>query len=221
MATSPPWGRIRWQDGPRSFGWVSILLHWLGAAAIITLLFAGNSIHASKGVNGDAALRFHTTVALSAYALLWVRVIWRVARGHPRRLPRQSRGSYAIATPAHWILLAAIAIMLVTGPLLAWAGGLPLRLFSLEIPSPIEPTLWLFGTMRIGHLAAAWILGWGTLLHVLAVIKHMAVDRDGSFDRMMVPYDDREAGEPPNERTSADDRHVRKGRSDMTHVSVQ
>jgi cytochrome b561 len=216
MANVRPRGRLPWKDGPRSFGWVSILLHWLGAAAIITLLFAGNSIHAS-GVNGDAALRFHTSVALSAYSLLWVRVIWRVARRHPGRLPRQSRGSYAIATPAHWILLAAIAAMLVTGPVMAWAGGLPLRLFTLVIPSPIEPTPWLFGTMHLGHLAAAWILGWGTLLHVLAVIKHMAVDRDGSFDRMMVPYDDGEAGDPP---ATADGLPFRKGGSEMTHVSA-
>jgi cytochrome b561 len=220
MATLPPRRRIRWQDGPRSFGWVSILLHWVGAGVILTLLFAGNSIHSSKGVNGDAALRFHTTLALSAYALLWMRVIWRVVRRHPRRLPRQSRGSYAIAAPAHWILLAAIALMLVTGPLMAWAGGLPLRFFSLDVPSPIAPTPWLFETMHAGHLAAAWILGWGTLLHVLAVIKHMAVDRDGSFDRMMVPYEDGEAGDPPNARTPADHRDFRKGGSEMTNASL-
>jgi cytochrome b561 len=220
MATPPPPRRIRWQDGPRSFGWVSILLHWLGAAVILTLLFAGNSIHASKGVNGDAALRFHTTLALSAYALLWMRVIWRVARRHPGRLPRQSRGSYAIAAPAHWILLAAIAVMLITGPLMAWAGGLPLRLFSLDISSPIAPTPWLFETMHAGHLAAAWILGWGALLHVLAVVKHMAVDRDGSFDRMMVPCDGCAAGDAPNPDAAANDRHVRKGRSEPTPASL-
>lgn len=220
MATLPPPRRIRWQDGPRSFGWVSILLHWFGAAVIVTLLFAGDSINASKGLSGDAALRFHTTLALCAYALLWTRVIWRVAKGHPRRLPRQSRGSYAIATPAHWILLAALAVMLVTGPTMAWAGGLPLRLFSLDIPSPIAPTFWLFQAMHAGHLAAAWILGWGTLLHVLAVIKHVAVDRDGSFDRMMVPYDDGDAGDPPIPRVPADASNVRKGRSGMTYVSL-
>jgi cytochrome b561 len=209
MATLPQRRRTRWQDGPRSFGWVSILLHWLGAAAIVALLFSGDSIHAAKGLNGDAALRFHTSVALSAYALLWLRVIWRVAKGHPKRLSRQSPRSYAIATPSHWLLVAAIAIMLVTGPVMAWAGGLPLRLFVIEIPSPVEPMPALYAMMHTGHVLGAWILGWGTLLHLLAVIKHMAVDRDGAFDRMMVPAVEQEAEEGP----------ARKGRSGMAHAS--
>ena len=63
--------------------------------------------------------------------------------------------------------------------------------------------------MHAGHVVGAWILGWGTLLHVLAVIKHMAVDRDGAFDRMMVPAVEQEAEEGP----------TRKGGSGMAHAS--
>jgi hypothetical protein len=40
--------------------------------------------------------------------------------------------------------------------------------------------------------AAAAVLGWGTPLHVLAVIEHMAIDRDGSFDWMMTPGERRD-----------------------------
>lgn len=157
-------GRARpassWQDGRRSFGWVSILLHWAGAAVILTLLFVGNSIHAAKGVDGDATLRLHTSVALSAYALLWIRIMWRVVKRHPDRLPRQNCWFHAVGKPFHWMLLAAIAAMLVTGPLMAWAGGLPLRLFSLEIPGPFAPSPWLFEVMHAGHVTAGSILGW-------------------------------------------------------------
>lgn len=207
-----------WQDGRRSFGWMSILLHWAGAAAILTLLFVGNSIHAAKGVDNDAALRLHTSIALSAYALLWVRIVWRLVKRHPDRLPRQKRWSYAAGRWFHWLLLAAIAAMLITGPLMAWAGGMPVRLFALEIPAPFAPSPALFGAMHAGHVFAASILGWGALLHILAAVKHIAVDRDGSFDRMMTPHHD--AGDSQNaERTDAASPSPEEG-SEMTYVSA-
>lgn len=187
---------IRWQDGPRSFGWLSILLHWLGAAAILTLLFVGNSIHSTSGTHGEAGLRLHTTIALSAYALLWTRIVWRIARRHPDRLPGQGQRGYAIARLFHWLLLAALAAMLVTGPLMAWSGGLPLDFYGFEVPAPIAPSPALFEIMHAGHVFAASILGWGIFFHFLAVIKHIAIDRDGSFDRMMLPSGDTDKAPP-------------------------
>jgi cytochrome b561 len=178
---------MRWFDGKTDFGWISIGLHWAGAAVVVSLLFIGNSIQAGDSAARDHALWLHTTVALAAYGLLWLRVIWRMAKGHPGPLPRQRRIDHAIGKPFHYLLIAAVATMLVTGPLLAWSGDLPLRLWDLDIPSPFAPSAGLFELMLAGHIAAASVLGWGTLLHVLAVIKHMAIDRDGSFDRMMTP----------------------------------
>jgi cytochrome b561 len=188
--TTPPRAGIRWKDGRRSFGWLSILLHWLSAAAILTLLFVGNSIQAGKGLGGETALRLHTTIALSAYALLWVRIAWRVASRHPDRLPRQGRYGYALARYFHWLMLAALAILLVTGPFMAWSGGLPLDFYGFEIPAPIDPAPELFVMLHAGHVFAASALGWSVLFHFLAVIKHIAIDRDGSFDRMMIPADE-------------------------------
>jgi cytochrome b561 len=206
----------QWADGARSFGWVSILLHWSGAIVVISLLFVGNSIHA-RGADGDAALKLHTTIALSAYALLWARLAWRWQSGHPERLPRQRLRLYAIARPFHWLLLGALGIMLVTGPVMAWSGGLPLRFFSLEIPAPITPRPWLFSLMHAGHVAAAMILGWGTLLHVLAAIKHVAIDRDGAFDRMMAPPRRGESGAVALNGMQAAPQP--EGRSEMTHAA--
>jgi cytochrome b561 len=179
--------RARWLDGTADFGWISILLHWTAAVVLVSLLFIGNSIEASDAADRDHALRLHTTLALAAYLLLWLRVIWRMAKGHPRPLPRQGKIAYAIGKPFHYLLLGAIVVMLLTGPLMAWSGELPLRLWTLEIPSPIGADSQLFFLMRAGHIAAATVLGWGTLIHIVAVVWHVAIDRDGAFDRMVAP----------------------------------
>lgn len=207
-----------WQDERRHFGWMSILLHWTGAMAILTLLFVGNSIHAAKGVDNDAALRLHTSIALSAYALLWVRIVWRVVKLHPDRLPRQKRWSYGAGKWFHWLLLAAIAAMLVTGPLMAWSGDMPVRLFALDIPAPFPVSPRLFEAMHAGHVFAASVLGWGTLFHVLAVVKHIAVDRDGSFDRMMMPHHSPDS--VPIASGSGDPAANPDEKSDMTYSSA-
>jgi cytochrome b561 len=179
--------RARWLDGTADFGWISILLHWTAAIVLVSLLFIGNSIEASDAADRDRALRLHTTLALAVYVLLWLRVIWRMAKGHPQPLPRQGKIAYAIGKPFHYLLLGAIAVMLLTGPLMAWSGELPLRLWTLAIPSPIGADSRLFSFMRAGHIAAATVLGWGTLIHIVAVVWHVAIDRDGAFDRMVAP----------------------------------
>lgn len=178
---------MRWFDGKADFGWISIGLHWLGAAAVLSLLFIGNSIQVTDGPARDDMLRLHTTLGLAAYLLLWARVAWRVAKGHPGPSPRQKRVYHVMGMWLHHLLVAAIVVMLLTGPLMAWAGDLPLRLGDLAIPSPFGTAPELFTVLRWGHIAAATVLGWGTLLHVSAVIKHVAMDRDGSLDRILLP----------------------------------
>jgi cytochrome b561 len=179
---------VRWLDGVNDFGWISILLHWVAAAAVLTLLFVGSSIHASGAADADRALRLHTTLGLGLYALLWLRIVWRLKRKHPAALPRQNKYLYAVARPFHYVLILAIAVMLMTGPLMAWSGGLPLRLGTLAIPSPFGTHPELFQLTHRWHVTAASLLGWGTALHVLAVIVHAAIYRDGSFDRMLAPH---------------------------------
>lgn len=177
---------MRWRDGEGYFGWISIGLHWLGATIVVTLLFIGNSINATQVIH-DSYLRLHTSIGLTASVALMIRVAWRFINRHPTRLPRQKAIYYAIGKPFHYLLLIAIIVMLISGPLMAWAGGLPLRLWDLTIPSPYGVNASLFAALRQTHLVASSILGWGTLLHILAVLKHTAFDRDGSFDRMLMP----------------------------------
>jgi cytochrome b561 len=187
----------RWLDQPDGYGWISILLHWTTATAIIALWFIGDSI-ASDPTGGTR--RLHTTLAVSVYALLALRIWWRVKYGHPRHLPAQAKWVYKLGVAMHWFMAALIIVAIISGPLQALSAGQPLYLFDLAIPAPAIP--WLFGPMHALHHWATNTLMLAALVHFLAVIKHVSVDRDGSFDRMLTPPDDRFPPPPPKTKAA-------------------
>jgi len=171
------------RDTPGGYGWISIGLHWITALGIFALLFAGSSI-------GDEiaspALRLHTTIALCLYAVFWWRIAWRIRQGHPT-FAGPTRISHRLAVLVHYALIGAVAVMLVSGPLMAWSGDRPLMLFNWEIPSPIPVNAKAFGMLRSIHAWTAAFIGLCVTVHICGVLKHMIVDRDDVFDRIMVP----------------------------------
>jgi cytochrome b561 len=177
----------RWSDGKTDFGWISIGLHWSAAAVVMALLFIGNSIRNPEGGMQDVMLRWHTTLALLFYVLLWGRIIWRFKVRHPARQAKQKAFSYAMGSYFHYLLLISIGAMLISGPLLAWSGGFSLRVWTVTLFHPAAGNASVFQVVRIVHVVGASVLGWGTLLHITAVIKHTVIDRDGAIDKIMAP----------------------------------
>ena len=175
--------KLRGSDRDGGYGWISIGLHWLTAAAIFALLFAGDSI----GVVGAEARNFHTTVGTCAWFLLAARIAWRLLEGHPPRATEQDSFSFHAGMAVHYVLLAAIALMLVSGPLAGWASGGGIDVFSLHIPGARTALPDLYALARLLHIAGAVTLAIGTLLHVAGVLKHMFIDRDHTLDRIMAP----------------------------------
>ena len=178
---------MRLRDSPTGYGWVSIGLHWAAAGLVVALWFVGESINAQGDPSPLQNIRLHTTLGLCAYVLLTARVAWRFTEGHPGRSPRLGRFSFRSGLLVHYILVAGIAVMLLTGPLMAWSGGLPLAIFGFEIPSPFGRSPGLFEILHWIHRQTATVLMSVTALHILGVTKHVVFDRDGTLDKMMVP----------------------------------
>jgi cytochrome b561 len=173
-------------DTPNGYGWISIALHWITAVTVVAMLTIGLM---SQGAARGEHLRFvhlHTTIGVAMYALLWGRIVWRFKVGHPGPLPRQGRFFFTIGKYFHFAMLTAIAVMLVSGPLMAWAADDAIYVFSLPIPSPVGKLPETHDALRRVHgVTASFILA-GMILHVLAVFKHTVIDRDGTFDKIMV-----------------------------------
>jgi cytochrome b561 len=175
---------MRLHDTPTGYGWVSILLHWLLVVVILALLFVGDSIE----VGGDHMLRLHTSIAVTFYILIAVRIWWRLKEGHPGPLPGQEGWSFILGKIVHYILIAATGVMLFSGPIMAWSGEMPVRLFDLlTIPSPFDANPALFEVALEVHKWGAITIAVGTFLHIGGVIKHTIWNRDHTLVKMIIP----------------------------------
>ncbi|OYX33379.1 MAG: hypothetical protein B7Y99_07420 [Caulobacterales bacterium 32-69-10] len=187
---------MRWKDVPAGYGWISIGLHWLTALFVVVMLFVGSSIRSETGVNDDK-LRLHTGLAVIFYLALWFRVYWRFRMGHPGPLRRQQPLAFAIGKYLHGFLLIALGAMLISGPIMAWAGGFPIDVFGLfTVPSPIPVSPSAFRVAHQFHAGCASALAAGAALHLCGSAKHFFFDNDGSLDRILIAAADPAA--PPS-----------------------
>src|SRR6185437_10804586 len=173
-------------DPAAGYGWVSIVLHWATFAVLLPLWFVG---YATSHPGSGSVLKLihtHTTIAVCGYALLWLRVLWRFREGHPAPLPRQRDWSVRLSRALHYLMVLGIAVMLISGPLMAWSGGSAIHVFSAAIPSPLPKlphlSIWLLAV----HRTTSRIIMLAILVHVSAVLKHVAFDKDGILGRMLV-----------------------------------
>ncbi len=131
-------------------------------------------------------VHLHTTIGMTAYVLLLGRIIWRFAVGHPGPLPKQGVIFFTIGKYFHFVMLIAIAMMLVSGPLMVWTAGEAIHVFALSIPSPLGKLEAAQHVLRGVHgYTASFILA-AMILHVLAVFKHTVLNKDGTFDKIMI-----------------------------------
>ena len=173
-------------DPAGGYGWVSIVLHWATVAVLLPLWFVG---YATSHPGSQSVLKLihtHTTIAVSAYALLWLRVLWRLKQGHPAPLPRQRGWWFQLGKSVHYLLVIAIAIMLISGPLMAWTRGDAIQVFSAAIPSPLPRLPQLSSWLLAVHRTTSRIIMYALLVHVCAVLGHVAFKHDGTLGRMLV-----------------------------------
>jgi cytochrome b561 len=178
---------MRTSDTRTGYGWISIALHWTTAILVLTIWFIGSSIHADPATT-ESTLRLHTSIAISAYALLWLRVVWRFVVGHPDPLPEQRGVFHAIGKYVHYVMLAAIGAMLLSGPTMVWARGDVIHVWTwFAIPGPFAMNMDLFDTMHSIHVWCSRVIIVATVLHLGGVYKHAAFNQDGTFGKMLVP----------------------------------
>ncbi len=183
------------KDNPREFGVVSIALHWINALAVIALLVVGViSFFAphGKGVGyRHELLELHTSIALVALPFIVMRTFWRVRYGKPEALahgPVLKR----VADIVWPLLLVGIVLQLLTGPFLYQTHHLPMKLFGVTVVQPFLPRMNdLYAVLQMSHELIGFALAALVTLHVLGALRHLLIERDGVFSRMLWPREPR------------------------------
>jgi cytochrome b561 len=173
------------QDTPTTYGAVSRLNHWIGALFVLLLL--GIGLYFSdmpRGPEKSYWRSLHIAIGTIAILFLLFRVFWRLRSTSPLAVP-QGPALQRLSRIVHTLLLVAIVVMVVTGPLIQWFGGRPFGIFDLvTFASPLPKSEIWHNRMEVLHGWTAWTIIWLAGLHVLAVVKHQFIDRDNILARM-------------------------------------
>ncbi|MEX3010206.1 cytochrome b [Hoeflea sp. TYP-13] len=169
-----------------AYGFVSRFNHWIIALAIIGMLAFGIYIEdfVPDGPQQGALLQTHKAIGVLVLAYgLW-RVGWRLIKGFLAPAAPMPYWQDVISKVTHWVLIAGILVMPISGMMTSLFGGHDINVFGLfTIPGQTKIE-WLSEFAEEVHGAAANIMIAFIVLHVLGALKHHVIDRDATLVRM-------------------------------------
>lgn len=173
---------------PRNrYSTVSLVLHWLIAALVVTQIGLIAAHEATDGPISREFVNLHKSVGLSILVLTLARLGWRIANPAiplPLEMPRWQK---LLARTNHVLFY----VLLLAMPLVGWAAssaaGRDIVWFGLfEWPLlPIGGGRETARDLMDVHEAAAKLLIFLVVLHIVGALKHQFIDRDNVLHRMI------------------------------------
>jgi superoxide oxidase len=162
---------------------LSRVLHWIFAAAIVYATVAGYALaQLPDGALREFLSRLNMSIATVLIVLFPLRVWWARVRVSPRELASVSPMQRAIAHGVHRLIYLTIFAVLASGYLMVPNGY---EFFGMvEIPTPFSQGA-LTERLFVFHRASCAVLAGLVVLHVLAVVKHQWIARNGVLKRMV------------------------------------
>jgi cytochrome b561 len=175
---------------PSRWSPVVIVLHWLSAVAIVSLLALGFYM---TRADLDAARKFdlyqlHKALGWLTLVLTVARLVVRGSTPAPEPLATISPTTNALARGAHFALYALALIVGFSGWVRISSAiiPIPIDLFGFaNVPDIAPMNLELSDAMACAHRLAAYALAALVALHAAAALKHHFIDRDATLRRMM------------------------------------
>ncbi len=156
---------MQWRDTGLGFGIVTIILHWIGAGALITFYV----LDAARLGGWTAAETCWPVVALAAAGISAFRLFWRYLWHHPLPLPGVAPLSVLLARAVAIALLLSGVIL----PLLGWAE-------FYRGPEGVAG-----GTLRLLHRLGLLAAILGLALHVAGGLRQQFMLRNRALSRLL------------------------------------
>lgn len=168
---------------------VAILLHWAMALAIVALFLIGwFMVDLPKGPERGATFALHKSIGLTVFALLLLRVAWRVFNPPPPPPPGLAPWQRTLSGAAHLALYALMVLQPLTGYISSSFAGYGTSWFGLvRLPDwgGKNPDLnELFSTV---HESCSVALALVVAVHVAGALRHLITPGDHTFRRMLRP----------------------------------
>lgn len=173
---------------PARYSAVAQTLHWLTAILVLVAFVygPGGSEQRVYSAARDFDRQLHETLGLMVFALVLVRVVWRLLGDRPANppLPRWMERAAAWVQAALYLLLFAVPMTAIAG---AWLEGHPLTLLGgVEVLPRLAESHELGATIADIHTWLGDAILWVAGLHAAAALWHHFVLKDGVL-RSMLP----------------------------------
>ena len=162
-------------------------LHWLMAALLLGLLALGLYM-TDLPLSPEKLLLYswHKWLGVSAFLLLWCRLLWRLTHRAPAAPEGVSAGMARLATLGHLALYALMLLIPLSGWLMSSAKGVPTVWFGLwPIPDLLPRDRALGDALQLVHRALNYLLMATIAGHVAAALWHHTVRKDDTLRRML------------------------------------
>lgn len=173
-------------DTPTSYGLISRFNHWFVALLVLVMLGIGlYFVDLPKGDERTFWFQMHMAIGALTAVFVVLRVLWRVVSRRTQPFP-QARFLQATTDIVHGILMLALVLLVITGPLTVWTKGVaiePFGLFSVASPTGEMPNL--HEILEQAHKVIAYVLMGVLALHVLGMLKHLVFERQALAGRMV------------------------------------
>ena len=167
----------------------SIVLHWLLAGLIFIQLSIGlDMVGIPKGPDGKKAFWFtlHKSLGICIAALVVYRLLWRVRNGVPEPLNSMKPWEQLLSSTNHFLLYFCMILMPLSGILGSLFSNYPLNFSGVPLPKLIDHNILIKELLSKVHQVTSYLVIFLILIHVIAALKHLFIDCDSVFDRMML-----------------------------------
>lgn len=176
-----------WKNTLTRYGSLSILLHWV-MLALLVAVYACIELREfyPKGSDTREALKtWHFMLGLTAFLLVWIRVIARLSGPTPDISPLPSAWQVVFAKVIHLALYAFMIAMPIAGWLILSAAGKPIPFYGAELPALIGKSKDTAKLVKEVHETVGTIGYFLVGLHAAAALFHHYVLRDNTMIRML------------------------------------
>ncbi len=170
------------------FGTLAKSLHWLVAIGIFALVYLGIQQSGMERGPEKSEIRFiHASIALTVFALMTLRIIWRFINDVPPHPDSTAAWQRLSASVVHWGLYAAVFVQLTSGGMTVATGGKALPFFGLfAIPLPVAENRENHEVWEEIHEFAWKIVAILIAIHILASVYNHFIAKNDVLRRMTV-----------------------------------
>ena len=172
---------------PARYPRMAVVLHWIVALLIIALLATGWYMVGTAKNTPERAFFFnlHKSLGIVAAIVITALIVWRIRHEAPALPATMPKWERMAAVLNHRLFYAFMVLVTAAGYLTSSFSKYGPKLFGIPLPHWGWEDAALRGDFAAIHRVAALVFAVLIAIHIAAALKHLLLDKDGVFQRMM------------------------------------